>query len=136
MPAPVYALSLKQPWATMLVRGIKSIEVRRWSTPRRGLILIHAAGVSDTRPEAWRHIPRELRDEAEIVGGIIGSAELTGCLSYRTLAEFLRDRELHRNDPSWFEPGLFGFQFVAPQLLPFRKYAGWMRFFQVDEAVA
>src|SRR5207245_2747235 len=34
MPEVRYALSLKQPWATLLVHGLKSIEVRRWSTPR------------------------------------------------------------------------------------------------------
>lgn len=131
-----YALSLKQPWATLLARGLKSIEVRRWSTTRTGRVLIHAARVSDTRPEAWRHLPPEYRAEAEIVGGFIGRADLKTCVPYPTLADFVRDQELHLNDPSWFEPGLFGFQFTAPNVIPFRRYAGWMRFFPVDEAVA
>ena len=30
-----YALSLKQPWAALLVHGLKSIEVRRWAAARR-----------------------------------------------------------------------------------------------------
>jgi hypothetical protein len=66
----MHALSLKQPWATLLVHGLKSIEVRRWSTPRRGRVLIHAARIPDNRPEAWRHVPRELREQAEVVQGM------------------------------------------------------------------
>src|SRR5437773_1981197 len=66
-----YALSVRQPWATLLVQGLKSIEVRSWWVPRSGRILIHAARIVDTRPEAWRHVPRALRAEAEeaIAGG-------------------------------------------------------------------
>ena len=56
-----YALSLKQPWAALLVHGGKTIEVRRWATSRRGRILIHAARVPDPRPEAWTQVPPELR---------------------------------------------------------------------------
>ncbi len=44
--AKLYALSLKQPWAALLVTGRKRIEVRNWPTARRGRILIHAARVS------------------------------------------------------------------------------------------
>ncbi len=132
-----YALSLKQPWATLLVNGLKSIEVRRWSTPRLGRVLIHAARIPDTRPEAWRHVPRELREEAEMVQGIIGSAELVGCREYLTPEAFAADAALHLNDAAWFEPPkLYGFRFANPEPLPFRRYPGWMRFFAVDEAHA
>ena len=129
-----YALSLKQPWATLLVHGLKTIEVRRWPTPRLGPILIHAARIPDKRPEAWRHVPRELREHAEMVQGIIGSAELTGCRAYRNLDSFVKDQALHLNEPDWFQPPvLYGFTFANAQLLPFRRYLGWMRFFPVDE---
>lgn len=37
------ALSLTQPWATLVAIGAKRIETRSWSTPWRGLIAIHAA---------------------------------------------------------------------------------------------
>jgi hypothetical protein len=129
-----YALSLKQPWATLLVHGLKSIEVRRWPTPRRGRVLIHAARISDTRPEAWRHVPRDLHEQAEVVQGIIGSAELTDCRFYRTPEAFVADAGLHLNDAAWFKPPvLYGFCFSAPESLPFRRYPGWMRFFPVEE---
>ena len=35
-------LSVRQPWASLLVRGVKDIENRTWSTTYRGPVLIHA----------------------------------------------------------------------------------------------
>lgn len=136
MTRPIdYALSLKQPWATLAVHGLKSIEVRRWPTVRRGRILIHAARVADSRAEAWKHVPESLRAFTDLRGGIIGAVELTQCLTYRNLDEFVRDQARHLNDASWFElPQLFGLVFEGPQLLPFRKYPGWFRFFKVEDS--
>jgi hypothetical protein len=130
-----YALSIKQPWAALVVEGIKTIEVRRWPTARRGRILIHAARVPDERPEAWQHVPVELAKLAQLRGGIVGSVELTDCLSYRDLAAFLADQKSHCNEASWFEPPLlYGFQFAKPEIVTFRKYPGWFRFFKVPMA--
>lgn len=36
-------ISLMQPWATLLVMGIKKVETRSWATNYRGEILIHAS---------------------------------------------------------------------------------------------
>jgi hypothetical protein len=129
-----YALSLKQPWAALLAHGLKTIEVRRWPTARRGIILIHAARVPDERPEAWSKVPPDVRETAQLLGGIIGEGELTGCVEYRTRDAFSADLERHLNEPSWFEPPkLFGFRFADLKVLPFRPYTGWMRFFEVGE---
>lgn len=44
------ALSLWQPWASLVALGLKRVETRIWSTPYRGPIAIHStAGV----PVAW-----------------------------------------------------------------------------------
>jgi hypothetical protein len=133
--ATLYALSLKQPWAALLVHGHKSIEVRNWPTPRRGRVLIHAARVPDLRPEAWAHVSTvAMQATAELAGGIIGAADLTDCLAYRTPEAFAADRPRHLNDPGWFEPPvLYGFAFARMEVLPFRRLPGWMRFFRVDE---
>lgn len=129
-----YALSLKQPWAALLAHGLKTIEVRRWPTARRGKVLIHAALVPDERPEAWKRVPQELHEMAALRGGIIGEGELTHCIEYRTVEAFTSDGERHLNESSWFEPPkLFGFVFVNLKVLPFRPYSGWMRFFEVEE---
>ena len=43
------ALSVKQPWAELIARGEKTIEVRDWSAKHRGPLLI----VSCKRPNVW-----------------------------------------------------------------------------------
>ncbi len=127
------ALSIKQPWATLIVHGLKTIEVRRWPTARRERILIHAARVPDERPEGWARVPAELLTLARQGGGIIGEADLTACVAYRTLETFSADQLQHLNEADWFlKPVLYGFVFANPTVLPFRKYPGWMRFFSVD----
>ncbi len=129
----LYALSIKQPWAALLVHGRKTIEVRSWPTARRGRILIHAAHIPDDRPEAWAHINPELEPFARQLGGILGVAELSACVPYRSLEAFAGDREQHFNEPAWFQPPvLYGFRFQDAQVLPFHRYAGWMRFFPVE----
>jgi hypothetical protein len=132
VPPSEYALSLKQPWAALVLHGIKTIEVRRWPTARRGRILIHAARISDERPEAWRHVPDPLRELATKTGGILGAVEIVDCVQYSDLEAFVRDQAKHLNEPAWFEPPLLhGFSLARPTLLPFRKYPGWFRFFPV-----
>src|SRR5574341_1800306 len=39
---PLVALSIRQPWMDMIVRGAKAIEIRTWKVQRRGLIALHA----------------------------------------------------------------------------------------------
>lgn len=130
--APSHALSLRQPWAALLAHGLKTIEVRRWPTARRGRILIHASRVPDERPEAWAHVPEGLRDAARQMGGIIGACEITGCLTYHTQHEFAADRDRHLNEPDWFVgPALYGFTIANPAVTPFFPYPGWVRFFPV-----
>jgi uncharacterized protein (UPF0264 family) len=128
-----YALSIKQPWAALLVHGHKTIEVRRWSTLRRGRILIHAARIADDRPEAWAHITPALAPTTKLRGGIIGEAELVGCTAYPSHAAFARDRAKHLNEPDWFvAPALYGFVFEGALPLPFRRCTGSLHFFEVD----
>jgi uncharacterized protein (UPF0264 family) len=129
-----YALSIKQPWAALLVHGLKTIEVRSWRTARRGRVLIHAARIPDERPDAWRRVPPQLQQAAQQVGGVVGAAELTDCRAYRSLEAFCADRARHLNEPSWFRPPLlYGFTFANPTILPFKPCSGQTRFFLLDE---
>jgi hypothetical protein len=133
----LYALSLKQPWAALLVHGRKTIEVRRWSTRRRGLLLIHASLIADERADAWKHVPAELESVARLNGGILGAGVLTGCLAYRTAKGFVADQVKHLNEPGWFRPpALFGLVFEKLTPLPFHPTSGWMKFFPVEDVSA
>jgi hypothetical protein len=51
-------LSIRQPYASLICRGIKTIENRTWDTTYRGKLLIHASG----KPLAWpafNFLPRD-----------------------------------------------------------------------------
>ena len=111
----------------------KTIEIRRLAHRGGGRILIHAAGVSDPRDEAWKHVTPDLKRLVQLKGGIIGAAELTDCRQYADLPSFVADQSAHLNEPSWFAPPhLFGFVFTKPEIRPFVRFPGWFRFFKVD----
>jgi len=66
-------LSVKQPWAGLLVAGVKDVENRTWVTLYRGRILIHASRRPDRSLIAtWPRQP----DLNRTLGAIIGSVEL------------------------------------------------------------
>src|SRR5262249_51258177 len=133
-PVVVYrALSLKQPWAALLVHGVKTIEIRRWSTRYSGPVLIHAAKIPDRHRQPPGGLPPHARSSERLSGGIIGVGVLAACVWYGTSKVFEDNRDLHLNDPSWFEPGgLFGFRFRDLRVLPFTRLPGNNRLFKVN----
>src|SRR5262245_9707577 len=132
MRPPRVALSLKQPWAALVVSGLKSIEIRRWTSDRRGRIYIHASKTPDPRPEAWARLPPELKPAAAVMGGLVGTVEITGCVSYSDLSMFRADGWLHFNEPAWFQPPtMYGFVLAHPKRATFRPVDGNVRFFSV-----
>ena len=133
LPRSSYALSLKQPWAALVVAGRKTIEVRKWATAVRGRVFIHAARTPDSRPQGWALVTDEVRPLAQLTAGIIGTAELTACLSYRTPEGFAADADKHRNAPDWFQPPrMYGFLFRAAEPVPYRPCKGSVRFFTIE----
>lgn len=79
-------LSVKEPWASLIVYGVKDIENRSWNTKLRGRILIHASKTSlgwnslnNDQMEAFRK-----SDKFSVVtmyqGAIIGSVEIVDCV--------------------------------------------------------
>lgn len=108
-------LSIRQPWAWLIVHGWKPIENRTWSTSYRGPLLIHAgASVSiDSYAQAQRLTDRLGIDlpvlDAFERGGIVGQATLVDCLSSHT--------------SPWFE-GPVGWLFRDATPLPFRASKG------------
>ena len=131
----MYALSLKQPWAALVLCGVKTIEIRKWSTTVRGPVLLHAAKVDDPREEGWRLLPTAAKALAALRGGVIGQLDLVECRPYRDRSAFVADAASHRNLPEWFEPpGMYGFVFRGPEAVPFREWPGNVRFFTIPLA--
>lgn len=132
MPAPLPALSVRQPWAGLIVAGRKRIEVRSWPTTQRGPLLIHAAKIRDDRPEAERWVTPDVAALCGVAGGVLGMVELIDCLEYRHAADFAADEAAHGNDPRWFRPGAtFGLVLARPVAVPFLRVPGQTRFFYV-----
>ena len=69
-------LTIKNPWATLIVDGYKKYEFRSWKTNYRGKILIHA-GLSLEKDMLLRFKNYNLDC---INGAIIGEADLVGCI--------------------------------------------------------
>lgn len=129
---PRIALSVRQPWATLIVLGIKELEVRRWSTKRTGRIYIHAGKQIDRRARGWKLVPEEHLALLDLRGGLVGSVELIGCRTYRTGREFARDRQKHWNRTDWYvPPRMHAFEFADPQTIPFEAVKGRLYFFEV-----
>ena len=69
-------LTIKQPWASLIIEGYKKYEFRSWKTNYRGKILIHA-GMSIEKDMLERFKDYDLNYTA---GAIIGEAELVDCI--------------------------------------------------------
>ena len=69
-------LTIKQPWASLIIDGYKKYEFRSWKTNYRGKILIHA-GKNLEKDMLNRFQDYQLDYE---LGAIIGEAELTDCI--------------------------------------------------------
>ena len=84
------ALTIKEPWATLIIEGYKEYEFRSWKTNYRGKILIHA-GKSLEKDQAKKFKEYNLEYSC---GEIIGEAELVDCI--KVTDEF--DNELKKKN--------------------------------------
>jgi len=89
------ALSTKQPWAHLIVAGIKPIENRSWTTRYRGPLLIHASRRMSVEIEAIEKVFGITIERAQLqFGALIGVADLVDVIT--------------ESSSPWFE-GPFGF---------------------------
>jgi hypothetical protein len=116
------ALSIQQPWAWLIVNGFKDVENRDWSTNLRGRVAVHAGKKIDEAAYRWMHInfpAITLPPTSQLErGGIVGTVEITGCVSH--------------SESRWFQ-GEYGFLLARPtrcNLIPLR---GQLGFFEVPE---
>lgn len=79
------ALTIKQPWAELIMLGIKDIENRPWTTTYRGTIFIHAGLTWDDSPWPEDRVldsvrPEHFNPEKMIRGAIIGTVCLVNII--------------------------------------------------------
>ncbi|MEG1402373.1 ASCH domain-containing protein [Bacteroides sp.] len=109
------AITIKQPWTSLIVHGIKDIENRTWACPKKYIgqrVLIHASGfrgkkfeinlTDEQAKDAFATIAKECMFGSLPFGSIIGSVEIVDCV---------------QNHPSvWAEKGVYNWVLANPIL--------------------
>lgn len=135
MSADWRALSLRQPWAYLVVTGSKLVENRTRNTHFRGWFMVHApAGM--TRQEyvdCQRFIARAARETGHLPelpypfdlhrSGMVGLGRLDGV------------REPQEHDDGWHMADQFGYDLGAVRETPFIGCKGNRGFWRVPESV-
>lgn len=124
-----YCLSIRQPWAWLIINGFKDIENREWATNFRGPFLIHAAKTMtkndyyacrlflagfDWGPNVIAQMPGP-NNPLLLRGGIVGCAQLVDCV--------------HHCSSDWFT-GYYGFVIRDARPIPFVPLRGKLGFFR------
>jgi len=110
-PMKGIALSVRQPWASLIVLGLKTIEIRSWSTDYRGCLFIHASKTLDDRAM------KRFQIENPSVGALIGTVELIRVERFtESTWEELADEHLEIGPLS---PSLYAWHMANPK--PFAK---------------
>ncbi|MGC9309281.1 MAG: ASCH domain-containing protein [Candidatus Nanoarchaeia archaeon] len=94
------ALSIKQPFAELILQGKKQIELRKWNTQFRGEFLIH----SPKNPD--KQAMKQFNFKELPCGFIIGKANLIDVKKYNNEKEQEKDKHLHLASGLW---GKYGF---------------------------
>lgn len=115
--AKVKVLSVRQPWAWLIVQGYKDIENRSKTTHYRGEVLIHASkqfhvSMDDQQTMNWLKRQGIILPKRErfLRGGIIGRA---------TLSDIVK-----RSRSRWHDSGYLGYVLTNAEPLPFYPVNG------------
>lgn len=126
------AISIRQPWAWLIINAGKDIENRDWPTRLRGRVLVHAAkGMTHDEYESAIDTARYAGESRPFPpgltlpafnkidrGGVFGSVEIFDCVT--------------ESDSPWFF-GRYGFALRDPKPLAFMPFKGALGFFDVPE---
>jgi len=118
--AKLSALSVRQPWAWLIVSGFKDIENRSWRINCPRTLLIHAGlNHTDFNDENVDRIERQhsihISDKMR-VGEVIGVVDVVDCVK--------------RHPSKWFDPGGFGWVLANPRRLKPRSCKGAVGLFR------
>tara|TARA_Y100000310_G_scaffold345498_1_gene465656 strand:- start:2713 stop:3078 length:366 start_codon:yes stop_codon:yes gene_type:complete len=116
-------LSIKQPFAELILLRRKKIELRKWNTRFRGEFLIHAPKKPDK--EAMRRFGFSQLP----LGCIVGRANLVDVVHYETEEEHRKDKELHLASRFW---GDYGFVLEDVSRVEEIYYNGKLGFWNYD----
>jgi hypothetical protein len=139
------AITLTQPWASLMAHGVKTFETRSWKTNYRGDIAVHSAKKFPSWAKekfyeepfnTYMHKLGYQLPEDLLLGFVLSTHILTGC--YET-PRWPRNRAFYENDivipPPWpesafgdYSPGRYAFRMELVEMfampIPFRGQLG------------
>jgi len=126
-------LSIRQPWADLILKGKKKVEIRTWNTKFRGYFLVHASKTIDkaalnTYAKIHSLNPSELNQ-----GCIIGYAKLVDVVVYNNKDDFLHDNSRHLSINANKDYPVYGFVLENVKKIKPIKYKGKLGFFDIPE---
>jgi hypothetical protein len=116
-------LSIKQPFAELILQGKKKIELRKWNTNFRGEFLIHSSQNSDEQAMkkfGFKDLPN---------GFILGKVKLMEVKLYKNEEEHRKDSNLHLAESVW---GNYGFILKDPQRIKPIPVKGQLHFWDFE----
>ena len=117
------ALTVRQPYASLIVLGVKPVENRSWATRHRGEIAIHAAKeiFQDDVDYCEDRLGYKLDLDELVYGAVIGSVQLSGI------------KEHHRS--KWYAPGNVAWCLGRPRAIKPVPCPGSQRLWTLPPAV-
>lgn len=114
------ALSLWQPWASLVVLGLKQYETRSWQTSYRGTLVIHAAKTWDEQQfEQWNRFEIRLDHTFAVPRGVaLGTVELIGCFQTTPLLGLEVPLGSHEHIFGNWSPGRYAWKLANPIQFP------------------
>lgn len=112
------ALTLTQPWASLVALGVKSVETRSWSTAYRGPLAIHAA-------KGWPREAQEAYDDwhtctnlpsVPVLGAVVAIARLVDVRPAEVVAIEISEEE---RDAGYYAAGRFAW--ILRDVIPLRN---------------
>lgn len=107
MNVSVPAISVRQPWAELIMRGEKSIELRSWTTDYRGQLWLHTGRVGNPDLEEKLGLPKLFK------GGYVGAIVLAAIVPMDE--ERWESWYARHLDPGTYRPGMYAWVVSSPQ---------------------
>ena len=122
------ALSIKQPWASLIAEGIKDIENRTWKTNFRGRIYIHVSSpkkfnvqmTDEQTVKAFSVLTDGMNGKLHF-GAIIGEVDIVDCVM--------------GHESIWAEKDCYNWVLANPVMYihPYRNVKGKLSFWEFDK---
>lgn len=122
-------LSIRQPWASLIVAGIKNIENRSWPTHYRGPLLIHAGKAKPSHEERMI-VASMLLQAGEDIAAIEETLLYGGIIGITTLVDVKHSSVSDAGD--WGVDDAFHWHLRDMRPLPFKATMGRLGLFEVE----